>query len=90
MWLTSGIIIGLAVLAIVWWANKSDIQITWYEWVIGLLGLILLLFTAQNYFASIAEGEPKAASMFLLATGLPSIVLLGVAWQFVYRRTRKA
>lgn len=53
-------------------------------------GLLLLLFTIQNFFGSFAELEPTAAWMFWLVTGLPAIILLGVAWQLAWRRNRAA
>ena len=63
---------------------------TWYEWLIGIIGVALLLFTVQNYFGSQAELEPKVANMFLLVTGLPALILLAVAWQLWARRKKTA
>ncbi|RAL69871.1 Tetrachloroethene reductive dehalogenase TceA membrane-bound subunit [Dehalococcoides mccartyi] len=57
---------------------------------IGAIGALMLLFTVQNYFGSLAEVEPKAASMFLLVVGLPGLVLLALAWQLAARRVKKA
>ena len=56
--------------------KSKGMSFKWYEWVIGIIGLLLLLFTIQNFFGSQAELEPKAASMFLLVTGLPAVILL--------------
>ncbi len=88
MWLIIGLVAGAAVLALVLWLRNRDIKATWYEWLIGVLGLLLLMFTIQNFFGSQAELESTAASMFLLATGLPSVILLAVAWQLIARRQR--
>lgn len=90
MWLLLGILIGIIALGIIWWARKSNTSLQWYDWVISLAGLAMLLFTVQNYFASVAEGESKAASMFLLVAGLPALILLAVVWQLVIRRVKKA
>ncbi|OBW62902.1 MAG: dehalogenase [Dehalococcoides mccartyi] len=90
MWLLLGILIGIIALGIIWWASKSNTSLQWYDWVIGLAGLAMLLFTVQNYFASVAEGESKVASMFLLVAGLPALILLAVVWQLVIRRVKKA
>ncbi|RAL68919.1 Tetrachloroethene reductive dehalogenase TceA membrane-bound subunit [Dehalococcoides mccartyi] len=49
-----------------------------------------MLLTVQNFIGSFLEYEPRAAYMFLLVTGLPSLVLLGVAWQLAARRVKKA
>jgi len=83
-----GLIVGAALLALVLWLKGRDIRVAWYEWLIGIVGLLLLLFTIQNLVGSLAELEPTAAYMFLLVTGLPALILLVVAWQLVARRQR--
>ncbi|MES0329586.1 MAG: dehalogenase [Dehalococcoidales bacterium] len=88
MWLIIGIVAGAAVLGLVLWMRSKDVAVKWYEWLIGALGLLLLLFTIQNFAGSLAELESTAANMFLLVTGLPALILLAVAWQLVARRQR--
>ncbi len=88
MWFIIGIVLGVAMLALVLWLRSRDIKVTWYEWLIGVIGLLFLLFTIQNFAGSFAELESKAAWMFLLVTGLPAIILLAVAWQLAWRRHR--
>jgi hypothetical protein len=88
MWLIVGLIVGAAVLALALWSNNRGVSIKWYDWLIGVIGFLLLLFTIQNFFASNAELEPTAANLFLLVTGLPSLILLVVAWQLIARRAR--
>jgi hypothetical protein len=88
MWLIVGLVVGAAILALALWSNNRGVSIKWYDWVIGVIGLLLLLFTIQNYFGSNAELEPTAANLFLLVTGLPAIILMVVAWQLITRRAR--
>ena len=88
MWLIIGLIAGAAVLGLVLWMRGKDVSVKWYEWLIGAIGLLLLLFTIQNYAGSLAELESTAANMFLLVSGLPAIILLAVSWQLVARRQR--
>jgi uncharacterized membrane protein len=88
MWLIIGLIAGAAVLGLVLWMRGKDVAVKWYEWLIGALGLVLLLFTIQNFAGSLAELESTAANMFLLVTGLPAIILLAVSWQLVARHQR--
>ena len=90
MWLIIGLIAGAAVLWLVVWMRGKDIAVKWYEGLIGALGLVLLLFTIQNYAGSLAELESTAANMFLLVSGLPAVILLAVAWQLVVRRQRSS
>ena len=88
LWLILGLVVGAGVLAVALWSNNRGVSIKWYDWVIGVIGLLLLLFTIQNFFGSNAELEPTAANLFLLVTGLPAIILMAVAWQLITRRSR--
>ncbi len=82
MWLIIGLITGALILGV---ARSQSIKATWYEWLTGILGLLLLMFTINNFFGAQAEYEPMAASMFLLVTGLPAIILLVTAWRLAQR-----
>ncbi|MEQ4489038.1 MAG: dehalogenase [Dehalococcoides mccartyi] len=90
MWFFIGILIGALVLGFIWWLKRKNLHLTWYEWLIGAVGLILLVFTLQNFMGSFEEVESKAAYMFLLVTGLPSLILLALTWQLAARRLSKA
>jgi len=90
MWLIVGIIVGALILGLALWLRSKGMSMTWYEWLIGIIGVAFLLFTVQNYFGSQAELEPKAANMFLLVTGLPALILLAVTWQLVIRHKKTA
>ena len=76
---------GLAILL-----RVTKVVLTWYEWILGIVGLLLLLATIQFYFGSKAEAEVHAANMFLLVTGLPAVILLALAASLVMRRKQVA
>jgi len=88
MWFVIALIVGGLIGAMVLWLRSRDISLTWYEWLIGAVGLTLIFFSIQNYFGSQAEFESTAANLFLLVTGLPGLVLMVVTWQLVARRRR--
>ena len=88
MWLVIGLILGALILGLVVWMRSQKFSLTWYEWLIGAVGTILLLLTIQNVAGSYAEVESTAAMMFLLFMGIPSIVLIAVAWGLVAKRQR--
>ncbi len=88
MWFIIGIGIGAAVLTLVLWLRSRNIKVTWYEWLIGALGLALLLYTIQNVVGFLTEIEPTATWMVALIIGLPAIILLAVSWQLIARRQR--
>ena len=88
MWFIVALAIGAAVLALAWWLSSRGVKVSWYEWLIGIVGVLLLLFTIQNYFGSQDEFESEAAGMFWLVTGLPALILLVVASVLTWRRQR--
>ena len=92
MWLflLTGLIVGAGLLWLVPWLRNRDIAVKWYEWLIGAVGLALLLFAIQNFFTSLAEAESTSASMYLLVMGLPALILLAVIWVLVTRRQSAA
>ena len=90
MWFIIALVIGAIVAALVLLLGNRGIKVSWYEWLIGIIGLFLLLFTIQNYFASLNEFESEAATMFLLVTGLPALILIAVAASLAWRRQRAA
>ena len=89
-WLIIGLVVGAGLMALVLWLRRRKITVTWYEWLVGAIGLLLLLFTIQNFTASFAEHEPIAAWRFLLVFGLPSAILLAIACLLPWWRHRRA
>ena len=85
-WLIAGLVLGAAIF---WLATGSQVKLTWYEWVIGVLGIILILFAIQNYSASQVELEAKAAGLLLLIFGLPGLILAVVAGVLAFMRGKK-
>ena len=85
-WLIAGLVLGAGIF---WLATSGKVKLTWYEWVLGVLGIILVLFAIQNYSASQVELEPKAGNLLLLIFGLPGLILAAVAGVLAYMRSRK-
>ena len=90
MWFVAALILGGLVGALALWMRSKDMKMAWYTWLIGIVGLFLLLFTIQNYVGSVTEFENSAATMFLLVMGIPSIVLIAVAALLGYRQIGSA
>jgi len=89
MWFIIGLIIGAGLLALVLWLISRKIVVKWYEWLIGTIGLGLLLFMIQNIIGSVREMETIAAWQFLWIIGLPAIIFLALAGWLPWRRHRK-
>lgn len=86
-WLILGLLIGAG---IYWLATQNKFKLTWYEWVLGVLGVILVLFALQNYSASQFELEPRAGGIMLWMFGLPGLVLMAIAGVLSWMQSRKA
>jgi uncharacterized membrane protein len=84
------LIVGLLVGAFFYWlaANKGK-EIKWYEWVLLVLGFILILFSIQNYSASMLEMESRAATYLLLMFGLPGLIFALLGGILPFMRGRK-
>ncbi len=85
-WLIAGLVLGAAIF---WLATGGKVKLTWYEWVLGILGIILILFALQNYSASQVALEPKAGGLLLLIFGLPGLIFAAIAGVLAFLRSRK-
>jgi len=90
LWMAIILVIGIGLTLLVRWLRDRSLRTTWYDWLIVLVGIFLLLFTIQNFYGSWAEGVPQASWMFALVTGLPSLVLLAITAVQIWRRNRTA
>ncbi|WP_041330372.1 hypothetical protein [Dehalococcoides mccartyi] len=86
IWMLIGIALGVGFTALINMLNKRGISVRFYEWLIGIAGLVLFLFTIQNFYTAFQEFYTKAAWMFLLVTGIPAVILLAISWQLFSRR----
>lgn len=82
------LILGAAIAMALYFA-ATKLSLTWYEWVLVGLGLILILFSVQNYVMFGVEFEARAQGMFLLLFGLPGLILAAVGFVLPYLRLNK-
>ena len=87
-WSAVFVLIAIGLLLFFQWVRRHNIPIKWYDLLIGAIGLVVLVFTMQNFVTSFMEGIPTAAWWFLLMLGVPSVVLIGVAVLQIWRRGR--
>ncbi len=86
MWFIAALVIGAAIATLVFWLRSQDIKVAWYEWLIGAIGLLILLFAIQNFIGAGLEAESDAAGKYLGIVGVPALVLLALAVSMVWRR----
>ena len=65
---------------------RRGVVISWYEWLIGAIGVVLLYLGVWHFFGALRELEPTAGWLGLAVIALPGIILLVVAWQLARRR----
>ena len=89
MWFIIGIIMGALAVGLLVLFRAKNIRLKWWEWILGIVGLLLLLFTIQNFIGTLNEEETKAAWMMLVLPGIPAIILMASAVVLPYVRLNK-
>lgn len=74
MWLVIGIVLGLGLAWVVSASRSGRMRVRWYQWLLGIAGLALMLLALQNYFALQDELEFKMAGFALMAFGVPGVI----------------
>ena len=87
MWL--GLLLGVIFGVGVMWMFKKGLVFKWYDLVFGALAFLSLYGGITHYIGSMHEFEPTAGLYGLYIFLGIAIVLLGVTFQFIWRRNRK-
>ena len=74
-WFFYGLISGGFIMRLIMMAQNGVLTIGWYVWPLIAAVVIGLGLTAQHFFASFKELEPRAAWMGLLFMGGPTVAL---------------
>ena len=90
LWLIVGLVLGGAVIGLMAWMRSKNTSLTWYEWLLGILGVLLLILAIQNFTQSLWEIEAMAGWMMMLYFGLPGIIILAVTARLVSKRSKAA
>ncbi|AAW40467.1 MAG: dehalogenase [Dehalococcoides mccartyi] len=80
------VILTIVVGALLMWGKNKGLSFKMYEWLLFIAGIALFIFTLENIQGSFQENVPKAALMFVLVTGIPSIILLAIPAIGTFRR----
>ncbi|ACZ62481.1 dehalogenase [Dehalococcoides mccartyi] len=85
-----GVVVTAGLFGVISWLRKNNVKVNWYEWLIGILGLGLLLLAVQHLLGAMTELFFYAAWMGFAIIGIPALILLVVAWQLVVRRAKQS
>lgn len=85
-----GMIVGAALMWLVFWLMQKEIAVRWYEWIVGAFGFMLAVWAVHDFFASMAEHNETAGRMLLWILGVPAFILLALAVFLPWWRIRRA
>jgi len=88
IWSLISFALGIGITLLIQLIRRNNIVVRWYEWLLGVIGLLLLLFTIQNFYTAFGEFSSKAGWIFLATTGVASFILLALAFQLPNIRHR--
>ncbi|MEN8614017.1 LPXTG cell wall anchor domain-containing protein [Dehalogenimonas sp. THU2] len=88
MWFIAALIVATGLTVLWFWLRGKGVKMAWYEILIGVVGVALILFGIQNYQGFTSEFESDAATTALLLMGIPGLLLLVVAGILIKRRNR--
>lgn len=60
----------------------------WNDWVLTILGFLLIVFAIAWSVSSIQEGEPRAASMGMVFFAIPGLIVLTLARRMILKRAK--
>jgi hypothetical protein len=87
-WFLFGIVVGAALWSLVVKIRSKRMHLTWYEWLMGVVAVVIFLLLIQHFTGSLVELEPTAAWMGVLFMGVPALILAVLAVRLPLRRSR--
>ena len=67
------------------YARKKGLQISLWQWLLTALGIIYAVFVFEVVFGFIAEGEPRAALVMGVLTGIFAVIWGVLLSRFVFK-----
>lgn len=83
-------IVGALATAALWllatYARKNELRLGWWQWGLTVSGLAYAVFVVEVVIGFLAEGEPRAALVMGVFTGLVAVVWSVLLGRFVFNR----
>jgi hypothetical protein len=89
-WIIFAFILGAITFWLISWRRNKNLFPIWYEWLLGVVGVVSILAASQQYFGSLREDYLQAGLLGALMFGIIGLVFLATAWQFLVRRKNAA
>jgi hypothetical protein len=71
------------------YAHKKELSLTWWEWLLTALGVLYGVFVVELIAGFLGEGEPRAALVMGLITGLVAAIWGVLLARFVFSRVEE-
>ena len=71
-------------------ARKKQFRVSWWQWMLTILGLLYAGFVLEVIFSFLEEGAARAALVMGLALGFIAIVWAMLLGRFVFARKSKS
>lgn len=81
-----GIVATATFVLLMGYVQKSDMALQWWQWLLTILGYAYAVFVLEVIYGFVAEGEPKAALVMGLVTGIVAIVWGVLLGRFVFAK----
>jgi len=89
VWFFVALALGVGLTLLVMWIRNNKIVVRWYDYLMGIAGLLLLLLAIQHLAGSLViEKYTTAGWLGALIFGLPAIILMLVPYFLVTRRSK--
>jgi uncharacterized membrane protein HdeD (DUF308 family) len=76
-------------LMVIHFARKRKLKISWWQWMLTLLGFLYVVFVLAVIVAFISEGTPKGALVMGLILGILAVIWGILLARFVFLRAAK-
>ena len=80
---------GIAASAIFWligYTEKKQISLTWWHWLLTVLGILYAVFVLELIYGFLGERAPQAALVMGLITGIVAVIWGVLLGRFVFKK----
>ena len=86
-------IVGVAAMAVLWllavYVRRNELHLNWWRWALTVLGLAYAVFVIEVIVGFLAEGEPRAALVMGILTGIFAVIWAVLLGRFVFNRSAR-
>ena len=89
LWFFVALALGIGLTLLVMWIRNNKVAVRWYDYLMGIIGLLLMLLAIQHLAGSLViEKYVTAGWMGALIFGVPAIILMLIPYFLVIRRPK--